>query len=137
MTAAPPQDDPSHHADAAAPVEARFAAGSPFPRGATYDGRGVNFSLLSDASECVELCLFDHAGANEQRIRIRERTCGAWHIYLPGVTPGQLYGYRVHGPYEPELGLRFNPNKLLLDPYAKVIGRQLVWADEQIGRAHV
>lgn len=78
----------------------------------------------------MELCLFDSAGTNEQRIHIRERTCGVWHIYLPGVTPGQLYGYRVHGPYEPESGLRFNPNKLLLDPYAKVIGRPLEWADE-------
>ena len=74
--------------------------------------------------------MFDSAGTNEQRIHIRERTCGVWHIYLPGVTPGQLYGYRVHGPYEPESGLRFNPNKLLLDPYAKVIGRPLEWADE-------
>ncbi len=74
--------------------------------------------------------MFDGAGTNEQRIHIRERTCGVWHIYLPGLTPGQLYGYRVHGPYEPESGLRFNPNKLLLDPYAKVIGRPLEWADE-------
>ncbi|MGO8857155.1 MAG: glycogen debranching protein GlgX [Steroidobacteraceae bacterium] len=130
MTTLPAQHDASHHGAVARPAEARFAAGSPFPRGATYDGRGVNFSLFSDASECVELCLFDSAGTNEQRIHIRERTCGVWHIYLPGLTPGQLYGYRVHGPYEPESGLRFNPNKLLLDPYAKVIGRPLEWADE-------
>ena len=84
--------------------------GLPFPRGATYDGQGVNFSLFSESSEWVELCLFDAAGANEQRIRVRERTNGAWHIYMPGLAPGQLYGYRVHGPYEPEQGLRFNPN---------------------------
>jgi glycogen operon protein len=98
-----------------------------------WDGRGVNFSLFSEGSEFVELCLFDASGQNEQRIRIRERTAGAWHVYLPDVAPGQLYGYRVHGPYEPEKGLRFNPNKLLLDPYAKVIGRPLKWADELFG----
>ncbi|MEA3151006.1 MAG: isoamylase [Gammaproteobacteria bacterium] len=122
MTETPPQYDRLHQ-----------AAGSPFPRGATWDGRGVNFSLFSESSECVELCLFDRSGANEQRIRIRERTSGAWHIYLPDIAPGQLYGYRVHGPYEPERGLRFNPNKLLLDPYAKAIGRKLEWADELFG----
>jgi isoamylase len=77
--------------------------------------------------------LFDASGGNERRIRIRERTNGAWHIYVPDVGPGQLYGYRVHGPYVPESGQRFNPNKLLLDPYAKAIGRQLTWADELFG----
>ena len=107
--------------------------GSPFPRGATWDGRGVNFSLFSESSEWVELCLFDASGKNESRIRIRERTNGAWHLYLPGVGPGQLYGYRVHGPYDPHTGLRFNPNKLLLDPYAKAIGREMSWADELFG----
>jgi isoamylase len=115
------------------PATDRQAVGSPFPRGATWDGHGVNFSLFSESSESVELCLFDEAGQNEQRIRIRERTNGAWHVYLPGVAPGQRYGYRIHGPYEPEMGLRFNPNKLLLDPYAKVIGRKLQWADELFG----
>jgi glycogen operon protein len=109
------------------------AAGSPFPRGATWDGRGVNFSLFSESSECVELCLFDAKGGDEQRIRIRERTAGAWHVYVPGIGPGQLYGYRVHGPYDPAKGLRFNANKLLLDPYAKAIGRPLTWADELFG----
>jgi isoamylase len=121
---------------AATPIQSdrlHQAAGSPFPRGATWDGRGVNFSLFSESSEFVELCLFDKSGGNERRIRIRERTAGAWHIYLPGIAPGQLYGYRVHGPYEPEKGLRFNPNKLLLDPYAKAIGRELQWADELFG----
>jgi len=108
-------------------------AGSPFPRGATWDGSGVNFSLFSESSECVELCLFDSDGRNERRIRVREQTRGAWHIYLPGIAPTQLYGYRVHGPYEPDKGLRFNPNKLLLDPYAKAIGRELKWADELFG----
>ncbi len=108
-------------------------AGSPLPRGATCDGRGVNFSLFSEGSECVELCLYDKEGKNERRIRFRERTCGAWHIHVAGLAPGQLYGYRVHGPYAPEAGLRFNPNKVLLDPYARVIGRELTWADELYG----
>jgi isoamylase len=111
----------------------RQTAGSPFPRGANWDGKGVNFSLFSESSESVELCLFDADGGNEERIRVRERTNGAWHIYVPDVGPGQLYGYRVYGPYVPESGLRFNPNKLLLDPYAKAIGRPLIWADELFG----
>ena len=81
----------------------------------------------------MELCLFDADGSNEERVRIRERTNGAWHVYLPNIRPGQLYGYRVYGPYVPESGLRFNPNKLLLDPYAKAIGRPLIWADELFG----
>jgi isoamylase len=85
------------------------SAGSPFPRGANWDGKGVNFSLFSESSESAELCLFDAGGANERRIRIRERTSGAWHIYVPDVGPGQLYGYRVYGPYVPESGQRFNP----------------------------
>jgi glycogen operon protein len=93
----------------------------------------VNFSLFSESSESVELCLFDAAGQNEKRIRIRERTSGAWHLYLPHIGPDQLYGYRVYGPYDPHTGLRFNPNKLLLDPYAKAIGRDLKWADELFG----
>jgi isoamylase len=122
VTAIPANYDRSHQ-----------TAGSPFPRGATWDGQGVNFSLFSESSESVELCLFDPSGNNEQRVRIRERTSGAWHIYVPGVGPGQLYGYRVHGPYVPESGLRFNSNKLLLDPYAKAIGRQMTWADELFG----
>ena len=105
----------------------------PFPRGANWDGRGVNFSLFSESSESVELCLFDASGKAERRIRIRERTNGAWHIYVPDIGPGQLYGYRVYGPYLPESGLRFNPNKLLLDPYAKAIGRELRWGDELFG----
>src|SRR6202050_417154 len=108
-------------------------AGLPFPRGANWDGRGVNFSLFSESSESVELCLFDGPGKVERRIRIRERTNGAWHVYVPDIGPGQLYGYRVYGPYLPESGLRFNPNKSLLDPYAKAIGRELQWADALFG----
>ncbi|HZP61361.1 MAG TPA: glycogen debranching protein GlgX [Opitutaceae bacterium] len=111
---------------------APYQAGAPFPQGATWDGAGVNFALFSEASEYVELCLFDSAGA-EERIRLRERTNGIWHIYIPGVGPGQLYGYRVYGPYDPQKGLRFNPHKLLLDPYAKAIGREMKWADEVFG----
>ena len=109
------------------------APGSPYPLGATCDGRGVNFALFSEGSESVELCLFDAEGGHEQRIRMRDRTDGAWHLYLPGVGPGQLYGYRAHGPYDPHTGLRFNPSKLLLDPYARAIGRPLTWADELFG----
>ena len=117
--------------DTTAPRSAALQlAGSPFPLGATWDGRGVNFALFSETAESVELCLFDAQGAGEERVRIRERTNGVWHVYLPALSPGQLYGYRVHGPYEPKRGLRFNPNKLLLDPYAKAIGRGLEWADE-------
>jgi isoamylase len=109
---------------------ARQSPGSPFPRGATFDGRGVNFSLFSENSESVELCLFDASGKNETRIRVRERTSGVWHLYVADIKPGQLYGYRVYGPYDPHTGLRFNPSKLLLDPYAKAVGRPLQWADE-------
>ena len=115
------------------PDRVQQVAGSPFPRGAIWDGSGVNFSLFSESSECVELCLFDSNGQEEARLRIRERTNGTWHVYLPNVGPGQIYGYRVHGPYVPESGLRFNPNKLLLDPYAKAIGRPLTWGDELFG----
>jgi isoamylase len=109
--------------------------GTPYPQGATWDGKGVNFSLFSAASEGAELCLFDRADATTEsrRIPISERTNGVWHIYIPDLAPGQLYGYRVHGPYDPARGLRFNPNKLLLDPYAKAIGRELSWSDEVFG----
>jgi glycogen operon protein len=97
--------------------------GSPSPLGATWDGEGVNFALFSEHATAVELCLFDQPWAPHEnaRVQLRERTNAVWHCYLPGVRPGQLYGYRVHGPYEPERGHRFNPNKLLLDPYAKAI----------------
>jgi isoamylase len=116
-------------------TETSSRAGTPYPQGATWDGKGVNFSLFSASSEAVDLCLFDKASdkVESQRIRLKERTNGVWHIYLPGLKPGHLYGYRVHGPYEPAKGHRFNPNKLLLDPYAKAIGRELKWADEVFG----
>jgi isoamylase len=112
-----------------------YQPGKPFPQGATWDGSGVNFTLYSPSSDAVDLCLFDRAEQAKETsaIRLRERTNGVWHIYLPGIKPGQLYGYRVHGRYLPAEGLRFNPNKLLLDPYAKAIGRELKWADELFG----
>ncbi len=94
--------------------------GHPFPLGATWDGEGVNFSLFSEHATRVELCLFD-ADGGEQRLPLTERTAFNWHGYVAGLGPGTRYGYRVHGPYDPEAGHRFNPNKLLIDPYAKAI----------------
>lgn len=96
--------------------------GEPFPLGATWDGTGVNFALYAENAAGVELCLFNSTDQEETHsIRMMERTNHVWHVYLPDIEPGQLYGYRVHGPYEPQNGHRFNPNKLLLDPYAKAI----------------
>ncbi|MDT5032000.1 MAG: isoamylase [Actinoplanes sp.] len=100
--------------------------GNPYPLGATYDGGGTNFALFSEVADRVELCLFDDAGA-ETRIELPEREALVWHGYLPRVGPGQRYGYRVHGRYEPSEGLRCNPNKLLLDPYAKAIDGKIEW----------
>jgi isoamylase len=94
--------------------------GQPFPLGPMWDGHGTNFSLFSENAERVELCLFDEDD-RETNIELTERTAFNWHCYLPGIGPGQRYGYRVHGPYEPEAGKRFNPTKLLIDPYAKAI----------------
>src|SRR3990170_1754355 len=91
--------------------------GRPYPLGATWDGAGTNFALFSENADAVELCLFDENGA-ETRLALRERTAFVWHAFVPGVGPGQRYGYRVHGPYDPQAGHRFNPNKLLMDPYA-------------------
>jgi glycogen operon protein len=115
----------------------RVWPGRPYPLGATWDGGGVNFSLFSEHATKVELCLFDSPDAEResQRVALPDQTDMAWHGYLPDVHPGQLYGYRVHGPYEPEQGHRFNPNKVLLDPYAKAIGRDLRWGDETFGYA--
>ncbi|MGH3030413.1 MAG: glycogen debranching protein GlgX [Gaiellaceae bacterium] len=100
--------------------------GRPFPLGAAWDGRGTNFSLFSEHAERVELCLFDGED-RETRHELRERTAFNWHGYLPGVGPGQRYAYRVHGPYEPEAGHRFNAVKLLVDPYAKAIEGPIRW----------
>ncbi|HEU4655994.1 MAG TPA: glycogen debranching protein GlgX [Capillimicrobium sp.] len=110
--------------DARAAVE--VWPGRPFPLGPTWDGQGTNFSLFSEHAERVELCLFD-ADDNETRVDVPHNTAHNWHCYLPGVGPGQRYGYRVHGPYDPRRGHRFNPHKLLIDPYAKAIDGPVLW----------
>ena len=109
--------------------------GSPYPLGATWDGIGVNFALFSEHATGVDLCLFDspYAGRETHRIPLRQRTEQVWHGYLPEVRPGQLYGYRVHGPHDLRAGHRFNPAKLLFDPYAKAVGRNVRWHDSMFG----
>ena len=101
----------------------RVWPGQPYPLGATWNGLGVNFAIFSAHATRVELCLFDSpdAPAPSNCMTLPEHTDMVWHGFLPDVRPGQLYGYRVHGPYDPGAGLRFNPNKVLLDPYAKSI----------------
>jgi len=113
----------------------RVWPGTPELLGSTWDGEGVNFALFSENAEAVELCLFDAADASKEsaRIELTEHTHNVWHGYLPDVRPGQLYGYRVHGPYDPEAGHRFNPSKLLIDPYAKAISGRVDWSDAQFG----
>ncbi|MCS5499087.1 glycogen debranching protein GlgX [Cnuibacter physcomitrellae] len=100
--------------------------GTAYPLGATYDGSGTNFALFSEVAEKVELCLFDEQG-EETRVELIDVDAFVWHAYLPQVQPGQRYGYRVYGPYEPEKGLRCNPNKILLDPYAKATSGGIDW----------
>src|SRR4030095_3751282 len=109
----------------------RIWPGSPSPLGATLNGSGVNFALFSEHATEVELCLFDSPDAKveSQRIALPEKTNQVWHGRLPNMKLGQVYGYRVHGPHDPERGHRFNPRKVLLDPYAKVIARDLRWDD--------
>jgi isoamylase len=108
--------------------------GKPYPLGASWDGEGVNFALFSEHAEEVELCLFDKTGRREMcRVNVREQTDQVWHCYLPEARPGLLYGYRVHGPYDPASGNRFNHHKLLLDPYAKQIVGDLKWNDSYFG----
>src|SRR3954470_18190454 len=108
--------------------------GQPYPLGATWDGEGINFALYSRNGERVELCLFEESGKREiARLQLRERTDFVWHGYVPGLKPGRLYGYRVHGPYLPEQGHRFNPHKLLLDPYAKALAGKITWSDAHFG----
>ena len=111
----------------------RVWRGDPYPLGATWDGSGVNFAIFSEHADAVDLCLFDDDGREEQRIRLIEQTDLVWHAYLPDGRPGQRYGYRVHGPYEPRRGHRFNPAKLLIDPYAKRIDRAVEWDDSLFG----
>jgi isoamylase len=108
--------------------------GNPYPRGATWDGEGVNFALFAANATSVELCIFDLTGRHEQqRIRLPEYTDEIWHGYLPEARPGLLYGYRVHGEYQPARGYRFNPHKLLLDPYAKDVHGGIRWSDAHFG----
>jgi glycogen operon protein len=115
----------------------RVWPGLPAPLGATWDGEGTNFALFSEEATGVELCLFDDpdSGRESGRVRLPERTDQIWHGYLPDVRPGQLYGYRVEGPYAPDQGQRFNPAKLLLDPYAKAISGTIRWSDALSGYA--
>ncbi|HKK14400.1 MAG TPA: glycogen debranching enzyme GlgX, partial [Gammaproteobacteria bacterium] len=108
--------------------------GRPYPLGATWDGEGVNFALFSEHAERVELCLFHAKGRRQvERIPMSWQTDQVWHCYLPEARPGLLYGYRVYGPYAPSRGHRFNPNKLLLDPYAKDIVGPMRWSDALFG----
>jgi glycogen operon protein len=113
----------------------RVLPGSPSPLGATWDGEGVNFALYSENATAVELGLFDGGTAREQRVALPERSSFVWHGYLPRLRPGQLYGYRVHGPYAPERGHRFNPAKLLIDPYARALSGSVRWHDALLGYA--
>src|SRR5687768_9268697 len=106
--------------------------GSAYPLGATFDGSGTNFALFSEVAERVELCLFDEE-RQETRIEVTEVDAHVWHCYLPSVQPGQRYGYRVHGPHDPANGLRCNPNKLLLDPYAKATDGEIQWHQALFG----
>jgi glycogen operon protein len=112
----------------------RLWPGKPYPLGATWDGYGVNFALYSENATRVELCLFEDAhGPETERIPLPEVTAHVWHGYLPGVRPGQLYGYRVYGPFAPEAGHRFNPHKLLLDPYARAVANEPDWHEPLFG----
>jgi isoamylase len=113
----------------------RVWPGSPYPLGATWDGAGVNFALFSEHAQQVGLCLFDSvdSAVESHRIDLPEQTDQVWHGYLPDARPGHLYGFRLHGPYEPQAGHRFNANKLVLDPYAKALARTVRWSDELFG----
>jgi isoamylase len=111
-----------------------ISAGAPGPLGARRDSHGANFAVFAEHAEMVQLCLFDPSGRRELRqVALPECTDGVWHGYLPLVAPGQLYGYRAHGPYRPDQGHRFNPNKLLLDPYARRLAGALRWSDSLFG----
>lgn len=118
----------------ASPANVRLGEGQPHPLGATWTGTGVNFALFSANATKVELCLFDGSGAQElARVELPEYTNETWHAFLPDARPGTVYAYRVYGPYAPEEGHRFNPNKLVLDPYAKAVVGRLTWGPELFG----
>lgn len=106
--------------------------GTPYPLGATWQGNGVNFAVFSENATGVDVCLFDSPGAETENVRIRmtEHTDQIWHVFLPEIKPGQCYGYRVYGPYDPVSGRRFNASKLLLDPYSKAVSGDLEWGPE-------
>ncbi|HUR57066.1 MAG TPA: hypothetical protein VM029_05125, partial [Opitutaceae bacterium] len=124
----------SRNEPASAGKEMRVWKGHSYPLGATWTGDGVNFALFSENATGVELCLFDQLGEVETaRIPFTARANSVWHAFLPDVKPGQLYGYRVHGPYEPARGHRFNANKVLLDPYARAIAGRVDWSEEMFG----
>src|SRR5215468_1519755 len=103
----------------------QIRSGEPFPLGAHYDGLGTNFSVFSEVATRIDLCLFDETG-RERRVKLPEVTAYCWHGYFPGIGPGQRYGFRVFGPWEPAEGHRCNPSKLLLDPYARAIAGEVV-----------
>src|SRR5688572_29101118 len=109
--------------------------GEPYPLGASWDGEGVNFAVFAENAAGMDLCLFDtlESKNEEERIRLNEVSHHVWHAYIPGLKPGQLYGFRAHGSYEPMNGLRYNPNKLLIDPYAKAISSPVRWNDALFG----
>ena len=115
----------------------RVWPGRPYPLGATWDGRGVNFALFSENGTAADLLLFDHPAATGPAhvVPLREKTDLVYHVYLPDVRPGQLYGYRVDGPYDPAQGHLFNTNKVLFDPYAKAVGREATWDHALFGYA--
>jgi glycogen operon protein len=116
-------------------MEKTLRPGDAYPLGATWDGQGVNFAIFADNASAVDLCLFDAATGHPeaQRISLYEKSHQIWHGYIPGIRPGQLYGYRMHGPYDAEAGHRFNPNKLLIDPYAKALASKVEWDDSLFG----
>src|SRR5215213_6541631 len=130
-----PSHAPQRVAARSADSPVRIWPGEPYPLGATWNGLGVNFSIFSEHATRVDLCLFDSVDATVERERIQlpEQTNMNWHGYVPDVRPGQLYGYRIHGPWDPAQGHRFNPNKIVLDPYAKSVARPVAWDDALFG----
>jgi glycogen operon protein len=113
----------------------RVWTGAPYPLGATWTAEGANFAIYSENCTGVDLCLFERPEADHEAIRVRmtESTDKIWHVFLPDIRPGQLYGYRVYGPYEPGQGHRFNASKVLIDPYAKAISGKIEWGPEMFG----